>query len=220
MTNTLRELRKKCVVGFVGGSDFVKQKEQLGGDALGMFDFCFSENGLMAYRLGKKLPENSFLDYLGEERYTKLVNFCLHYIADLKIPLKRGTFVEFRKGMINVSPIGRNCTHDERCIYEDFDLEHNIRADFVKALQKEFADYNLKYSIGGQISFDVFPIGWDKTYCLRHLEGEGFTTIHFFGDKAFEGGNDWEIYSHEATIGHSIKNPDETEAILRETFNF
>jgi phosphomannomutase len=26
----------------------------------------------------------------------------LHYIADLDIPIKRGTFVEFRNGMINV----------------------------------------------------------------------------------------------------------------------
>lgn len=27
----------------------------------------------------------------------------------------------------------------------------------VEVLKKEFADYNLTYSIGGQISFDVFP---------------------------------------------------------------
>ena len=26
----------------------------------------------------------------------------------------------------------------------------------------EFADLELTYSIGGQISFDVFPTGWDK----------------------------------------------------------
>ncbi|KAF8920975.1 Phosphomannomutase, partial [Haplosporangium bisporale] len=30
MENTLKELRKKCVVGFVGGSDLSKQVEQLG----------------------------------------------------------------------------------------------------------------------------------------------------------------------------------------------
>ena len=27
----------------------------------------------------------------------------------------------------------------------------------VEVLRKEFADYGLTYSIGGQISFDVFP---------------------------------------------------------------
>ncbi|KAJ2021967.1 Phosphomannomutase 1, partial [Coemansia sp. S3946] len=53
MKKTLEELRKKCVVGFVGGSDFVKQQEQLGENAVDMFDFCFSENGLTAYRQGK-----------------------------------------------------------------------------------------------------------------------------------------------------------------------
>ncbi|KAJ2228904.1 Phosphomannomutase 1 [Coemansia sp. RSA 485] len=219
MRKTLEDLRKKCVVGFVGGSDFVKQKEQLGDNALDMFDFCFSENGLTAFRKGAKLPENSFLQYLGEERYSKLVNFCLRYIADLELPQKRGTFVEFRQGMVNISPIGRNCSREERNNYEVFDLKHRIREKFVEDLEKQFPDYNLKYSIGGQISFDVFPIGWDKTYCLRHLEGEGFTTIHFFGDKAFKGGNDWEIYNHEAVTGHAIKNPEETQAVLKEIFH-
>ncbi|KAI9479135.1 Phosphomannomutase 1 [Coemansia sp. RSA 989] len=219
MKQTLAALRKKCVVGFVGGSDFVKQKEQLGDNAVDMFDFCFSENGLLAFRRGKKLPENSFLQFMGEDKYAKLVNFCLRYIADLDLPQKRGTFIEFRQGMINVSPIGRNCSREERNAYEKFDLENKVREKFVAALEKEFPDYGIKYSIGGQISFDVFPIGWDKTYCLRHLEGEGFDTIHFFGDKAFKGGNDWEIYTHEATIGHSVKNPLETEAILKDLFH-
>jgi hypothetical protein len=39
---------------------------------------------------------------------------------------------------------------------------------------------------GGQISFDCFPTGWDKTYCLRHVENDGYTKIHFFGDKTFK----------------------------------
>jgi hypothetical protein len=32
------------------------------------------------------------------------------YISDLDIPVMRGTFIEFRNGMLNVSPIGRNCS--------------------------------------------------------------------------------------------------------------
>ncbi len=32
----------------------------------------------------------------------------------------------------------------------------------VQALKEKFGDYDLTYSIGGQISFDVFPTGWDK----------------------------------------------------------
>ena len=63
---------------------------------------------------------------------------------------------------------------------------HNIRAAFVKVLQEKFPDYGLTYAIGGQISFDVFPNGWDKTYALRHVESEGFEEIHFFGDKTYK----------------------------------
>ena len=76
----------------------------------------------------------------------------------------------------------------------------------VAALQQQFPDYGLKYSIGGQISFDVFPLGWDKTYCLRHLRSRGFTAIHFFGDKTFEVIciHDLHMYTHIQYIHSDI----------------
>eukprot|EP00448_Togula_jolla_P009344 CAMPEP_0170614784 /NCGR_PEP_ID=MMETSP0224-20130122/24990_1 /TAXON_ID=285029 /ORGANISM="Togula jolla, Strain CCCM 725" /LENGTH=256 /DNA_ID=CAMNT_0010940475 /DNA_START=59 /DNA_END=825 /DNA_ORIENTATION=+ len=199
----LKALREKICIGVVGGSDLVKQKEQLG-DSPSMFDFCFSENGLLAYADGKKIGETSLVNHLGEDNLKRVVNWVLHYIADLDIPIKRGTFVEFRAGMLNLSPIGRNCSREERNEFEKFDLANNIRKTMVEKMRKEFADLNLTFSIGGQISFDVFPTGWDKTYCLRYLPETDFDEIHFFGDKTFEGGNDHEIYSHPRTIGHSI----------------
>jgi phosphomannomutase len=61
-------------------------------------------------------------------------------------------------------------------------------------------------------------MGWDKTFCLRHVAKEGFKTIHFFGDKTFPGGNDYEICNHPLVTGHPVKNPDETAAGLREIF--
>jgi len=221
MIQLLRELRKKAVVGFVGGSDLVKISEQLavaGSNVIDDFDFAFAENGLTAYKLGKPLPSQSFIKFIGDDKYKKLVNFILHYVADLDIPIKRGTFVEFRNGMINVSPIGRNATIQERLDFEAYDKIHGVRATFVKVLREKFADYGLTYSIGGQISFDVFPNGWDKTYALRHVEGEGFEEIHFFGDKTYKGGNDWEIFNDPRTIGHSVTSPADTTRILRELF--
>jgi len=41
----------------------------------------------------------------------------LAYLSKLDIPKKRGTFIEFRNGMINVSPIGRNCSYALLCFY-------------------------------------------------------------------------------------------------------
>ncbi|CUS15773.1 unnamed protein product [Tuber aestivum] len=241
MLALLQKLRTMVATGYVGGSDLAKQQEQLGvngSNVIDMFDYCFAENGLTAYKLGEALPSTSFINWLGEEKYKKMANFILHYIADLDIPLKRGTFIEFRNGMINVSPIGRNASYipsssshsgalsderenrtQERHDFEAYDKIHNVRRDFVEALRKNFTNYGLTYSIGGQISFDVFPTGWDKTYCLQHIEKEGvFSHVHFFGDKTYKGGNDYEIYEDPRTIGHSVTNPEDTMKILRELF--
>lgn len=221
MIAMLRQLRKKLVVGVVGGSDFVKIAEQLvypGSTVIDELDYVFAENGLTAYKLGKVLPSQSFIKFVGEERYKKLANFILHYVADLDIPIKRGTFIEFRNGMINVSPIGRNATIAERNEFERYDQQHGIRAAFVKVLKEKFADYGLTFSVGGKISFDVFPNGWDKTFCLQHVEDEKFDEIHFVGDKTYQGGNDYEIYSDPRTIGHSVTSPVDTMKLVNELF--
>ncbi|VBB72173.1 Putative phosphomannomutase [Podospora comata] len=226
----LSQLRQKVAIGFVGGSDLPKQQEQLG-DPLrvpvtSLFDFCFSENGLTAFKLGQPLPSNSFIKYIGEDNYKDLVKFVLHYIADLDIPIKRGTFVEFRNGMVNISPIGRNASNEERQEFERFDKERGVRREMVERLREKFGHLGLTFSIGGQISFDVFPTGWDKTYCLKHLEedakkegGIEYTTIHFFGDKTMVGGNDYEIYEDPRTTGHSVKGPEDTIRELKEMFD-
>lgn len=61
--------------------------------------------------------------------------------------------------------------------------ENNIRKKFVEALYQNFSGAGLEFAIGGQISIDVFPTGWDKTFCLQFLEKDSIKTIHFFGDK-------------------------------------
>lgn len=148
MLQLLHSLRQKVAIGYVGGSDYSKQQEQLGSAEVpvkSLFDFCFAENGLTAYKLGQPLASNSFIKWIGEENYQILANFILHYIADLNLPVKRGTFVEFRNGMINVSPIGRNASVEERNEYQRYDLEHKIRETFVQVLQAKFADLGLTY---------------------------------------------------------------------------
>ncbi|GAA98167.1 hypothetical protein E5Q_04850 [Mixia osmundae IAM 14324] len=219
MLQLLRDVRKKTVIGFVGGSDLGKITEQLtvgNTNILEEFDFCFAENGLTAFKMGQVLASQSFIKHVGEEKYKQLVNFILHYIADLDIPIKRGTFVEFRNGMINVSPIGRNANLEERLAFNAYDNQHQVRAAFIKVLQEKFSDLSLTFAIGGQLSFDIFPTGWDKTYALRHIEQEGFTEIHFFGDKTHKGGNDYEIYEDPRTIGHRVTCPEDTMKLLQE----
>ena len=111
-----------------------------------MFDFCFSENGLTAFRLGQSLPSNSFIQWLGEEKYQKLAKFCLRYISNLEgLPAMRGTFIEFRNGMVNVSPVGRNASNEERNEFEKWDRENKCRGKMIAAIGKEFPDIGLTY---------------------------------------------------------------------------
>ncbi|KAJ3536845.1 hypothetical protein NM688_g6780 [Phlebia brevispora] len=238
MMDLLRALRKKVVIGVVGGSDLVKVSEQLsvgGAKMVDEFDFAFAENGLTAFKLGQQLPSQSFIQYLGEDRYKPLVNFMLRYIADLDIPIKRYVcplgFIDIVIDASRLRVMKRDFYRVPQWYGESFKNESTssnstrtdpqkagVRAAFVQALKENFPDYPLTYSIGGQISFDVFPNGWDKTYCLRHVEDEHFEEIHFFGDKTYKGGNDYEIFSDPRTIGHSVKNPDDTMRLLREMF--
>lgn len=157
MLDLLSALRRKVAIGFVGGSDLIKQQEQLGTQSIpvtSLFDFCFAENGLTAYRMGEALPSNSFIKWIGEDRYKQLVRFLLHYMADLEVPVKRGTFIEFRNGMINVSPVGRNASQQERDDYEKFDLANGVRKTMIEAIKKEFSDLDLVYVLACCLSFE------------------------------------------------------------------
>ncbi|VDK85822.1 unnamed protein product [Dibothriocephalus latus] len=207
-------LQTKVDVGVVGGSDLSKISEQM---ALHKIKHVFSENGLVAFREGELIskmvikPPSPYdiTVQLGEELLQKLINFILRYLSEIILPIKRGTFVEFRKGMLNI---------------------HKIREKMVDVLKKEFANDGLEFSIGktrflppqfsftgGQISIDIFPTGWNKCFCLRFLTD--YKTIHFFGDKAMPGGNDYEIFSDPRVIGHSVTCPEDTQKQLRELFS-
>jgi phosphomannomutase len=203
-------LSKQIPVGLVGGSDFSKIQEQLGPELINSVHFVFAENGCVSLKQGQLFHEESISSEVGEEVLKRLINFSLRYISEIDIPLKRGTFIEYRKGMLNLSPIGRNCSLSERNQFVLWDQAGKIREKFVEALRENFSDTCLQFSIGGQISVDVFPKGWDKTHCLKFLED--FRTIHFFGDRTDPGGNDHEIFASERTIGHKVTSPDDTRA--------
>ena len=114
MMSFMKKLSEKITVGIVGGSDLPKQEEQLGEGIVHIFPFNFSQNGLVAYKHGELLAEQTISKYLGEDNVKRLVNWVMKYLSDLDLPVKRGTFIEFRSGMFNISPIGRNCSREER----------------------------------------------------------------------------------------------------------
>ena len=217
MREMLKSLRNKIKIGVVGGSDFNKVNEQLENDVFEIFDHSFFENGLVAYK-GKNLLEiQNLKKYVGEEKLKIFLDFSLDYIDKLDIPVKTSNFAELRNGMMNICPVGRNCSYEERIEFEKYDKIHKIRETMINVLKQKFTDYNFTYSIGGMISFDVFPVGWDKTFCLKFLND--FDTIYFFGDKTHKGGNDHEIYESKRTISYTVTSPDDTINKCKEIFD-
>ncbi len=132
------------------------------------------------------------------------------------MPVQRGNFIEFRTGMINVSPIGRNCSSQERSEFVVYNSQNKVLESFKDSVEKEFSCFNLRFAIGGQISFDCFPEGWDKTYCLQFLND--YDNVFFFGDKTSKGGNDYEIsIDNGVTHSRTVTGPTDTIKFVSET---
>ena len=209
-------------IGFVGGSDLEKQKEQLLESNFYLFSWKFSENGLLSFHHDTCIHKKSFVETIGEEAMNFLINTCLSELAKITLPKKRGTFIEFRTSMLNISPIGRSCSQEERDAFEKYDAIHKIRESLLQKIRASWQEYiqdtdlpELTISIGGQISMDIFPKGLDKTYCLQFVEGI-YDEIHFFGDKTDIGGNDYEIFHDSRVIGHKVTQYTDTIQALQQ----
>lgn len=204
MISVLKTLQlRNYTLAVVGGSDYNKISKQLA-KCLSIFEYIFAENGLMTYHNGKLLETQSILDYLSDENYSNLINNILSTLSVTDIPVKRGNFIELRNSCINVSPIGRSCSYDERVQFNQYDSIHSIRKNIIKNIQPILNQYSLESVIGGMISFDIYPKGWDKTYCLRYLDD--YDEIYFFGDKTQPGGNDHSLFMSTRVIGHTVEN--------------
>lgn len=204
----------KYDLGVVSGSDLKKIREQLE-ETINYFTWIFTENGLVTYFMGQPTPysSTSLVEHLGEGNYQELVNECLCVLCDTKLPVKRGVFLELRTGLLNICPIGRTCSQKEREEFEEYDKKYKVRERIVKVLSLSLKHLKLKFSIGGQISIDVFHEGWDKTYCLQFVDDK-YEEIRFYGDKICKGGNDYEIGNDKRVISHSVNSWKDTHALL------
>ena len=72
----LAKLRSRVMVGIVGGSDLIKQREQMGEGIVDEVDYSFSENGLVAYKDGKLLAKQVHQTGLSLKNFQLLISGC------------------------------------------------------------------------------------------------------------------------------------------------
>ena len=201
------------VLGIVGGSNINKHLQQLGEDKLfELFKYVFSQNGITSFIDGVQIHSNDIRNCSAPEYMQAIINELLVILLDLPIT-KVGNMISFRKGLIYFSPVGGDANQEERQMFIEYDKKHDIRNTIITRLEKQFGD-KMVISHGGSTGVCIHPIGWDKTYCLRHFDKREFDEIHFFGDQTEPNGSDYTLYSHPDIIGHSVKNPKETISIL------
>lgn len=92
----------------VSGGEYEKLINQIGKKNEYIFEYICSENGLATYKDSKLIFEKNIKDILTEHTIQTIINCILKYIANLELPFKRGTFIEFRKSMMYIIPIGSN----------------------------------------------------------------------------------------------------------------
>ena len=76
---------------------------------------------------------------------------------------------------------------------------------------QRYSGKSITVKFGGSTSFDIYPNGWDKRYCLTHFAD---WETWFVGDRCEEGGNDQELYEHLFDEGRSFKTEDTNQTRL------
>ena len=169
------------------GSDLKKVGEQLPPSIIQSFSGIYSSMGNvltakdeLVYKRDFK-PEKELLDKLEYYRQNTTYPGELYH-----------NYIEQRIGMINFSVLGRNCPHEERNKYSVWDKVSGERQRLADELRAVFPQYDI--SIGGSISMDITPKGFGKGQIAQHLRQRyPDEKVIFFGDRTFEGGNDYEL---------------------------
>jgi len=194
------------------GSDRPKALEQVGWAVFnacrGVFTCCGNE-----FWEGEKLVyEREF--YPG----IRLVNFLKDCVEKSNFPVKTGRHLEYRKGMLNFSVVGRNATHEQRAQYAEWDARKHEREEIAYTILAERGRFGeVDVSIGGEISIDIYPVGRDKSQSVETARQLHSLPIVYVGDKMSPNGNDFPAV--KALIGledeaHSVSSWQQTKLLI------
>jgi phosphomannomutase len=170
-------------VYLVTGSDKPKTVEQIGEDTYNLCHTVYNCNGNDVWQSKKNIRTNEWT--LPEDAH----NFLSGILTKSTFPLRTGLHFEHRPGMVNFSIVGRNADKLERAKYVTWDKEYSERENIASWFNAIFPDLEAK--VGGETGIDISPKGSDKSQILVDFDYND--TIHFFGDRIDEQGNDWPL---------------------------
>ncbi len=210
MEEVFGTLVAKHPVYLASGSDLNKIREQIPQELLYQCKGIFSCSANQFHIQDQLQYENQFIPD------QKLVKQLEKLLCTSKYPTRTGNHIEYRPGMINFSIVGRNASLQEREDYYRWDEKNQERKRMAVRLLAMGEGIDIK--IGGQISIDIYPEGYDKSQAVRYLKEQyPEESIYFFGDRTDEHGND---YSAAQAMGEedsvfAVRNYYKTQEILK-----
>lgn len=228
MVLMLEKLSGHFQIGIVSGSDLDFISEQIDNK---FSDHFMTEllimpcNGTKKYQWTKaegyrQTFDSDMINKIGKISYCDLLSRIMKeqckFMIDSEASLDcTGKFFNYRGSMLNWSPMGRNGSKATRVKFVEFDKKSGYRKKVISSLRDFVKAHSIgvEIKLGGDTSFDIYPTGWDKTFCLNHVDSD-HSEICFFGDRCFPGGNDYEIYEFLENA-HHVSGPDMTLSILR-----
>ena len=232
MAKKIGELSRKFDVGIVTGSglnyileqcSILKETFEIDWERI----YLLPCNGTQLYRMNKGEPVQVFSadmkETIGEDVYKSLVaKLCYEQtvfssnLGDLSI---FGTFIQYRKSLLNWCPIGRDSDYDTnaREKFVNFDRNTGFRLNALSDLENYFEKNSIEgltIVLGGDTSFDIYPNGWDKTYALKHFSTKD--KIVFVGDRCQNNGNDQTIYEACLPDAYETTGPDNSIELIQQ----
>ena len=208
ISNKLRELKEKgYLLGIVGGGNYKKITEQIE-DNVDLFTYIFAENGITAYKENRLFHSNSLKIEWTESFINQIICYLLQLVIETELPFRRGNFIAFRQGMLYFTPVGSDCSWDERMEFVEYDKIHQTRQNLISKILNQFKGYNLDAKLGGMIGIGIHPKGWDKSYVVQFLHN--YSDIYYFGDQYLQDGNDYPLLNHPRIKGVKVDNPNDT----------
>lgn len=214
MSNTFRRAMLGQTYFFCSGSALPKMKEQIPEDILKGAAGLLPVMGGELWKKDELIYRRKFVWPEGLKEDLELI------LQQSKYKERTGDHIQNRKTMICFSTVGKAADMPARKRYESWENENEERPGYAKFLGEKYP--GLHFSIGGKTSIDISEHGNDKSQALSAIrEHYGSESIVFFGDRIYEGGNDFALaealkVEGEANLIVPVQNPEDTLEKLKE----
>jgi phosphomannomutase len=196
-------------VYLVTGSDRPKTIEQIGEVIYHRCKLVYQCSGAECWQGDRKVYTSDWI--LDNSAHTWLEE----QLHKSEFDIRTGSHIEHRPGCVNFSIVGRNANPEQREQYIKHDTATSERKRIAAEFNSLFVD--LQATVGGETGLDIGPLGSDKSQILKNFDNK--STLLFFGDAMFEGGNDYPlgdaITSSGVGTSYAVSGWEETWNILQ-----